>query len=242
MSLPSTNFTPVVHGTELIFRNKKRSVGECIILLNHRWWDWTKWTDCLWGCCRCGGTDGSMIGNAILEWEAKTGSAAEILMVWEKCVAIFFGVRRYWYIFYERLMLRDIIPFKLVPCKNSLHAASTLTHHDDFSCIVRNLPTTQKPSQIWHIRSCTIHRHIHDNNNPSAITSNNRIFGEPIPPPPYQFCYTFCRGMMFWKIDLFPIGKSFNVNHLIPCFEPHSTSISPWSVSDGHSKALAPHC
>jgi hypothetical protein len=47
-----------------------------------------------------------MIGNAVLEWEGKTGSAAEILMVWEKCVAIiFFWVRRHGYVFYERLML-----------------------------------------------------------------------------------------------------------------------------------------
>jgi hypothetical protein len=90
MSLPSKNFTPVVHDAELIFRNKNRSVEELLILLNHRWWDRKKWSDCLWGCRGGGGTDGSIIGNAVLEWEAKTGSAPEILMVWEKCVAIIF--------------------------------------------------------------------------------------------------------------------------------------------------------
>jgi hypothetical protein len=67
------------------------------------------------------------------------------------------------------------------------------------------------------------------------------FFGEQIPPPPCQFCYIFCHGTMCRKIDLFPIGKSFNGMHPIPWFQCHSTSISSRSIGSGHSKALALH-
>ena len=88
-------------GVDILYQNC--SVGEFIILLNHRWSDRTKWSHCLWRCRGGVRADRSMIGNAVLVWEAKTCQAAEILMVWENCVAIFFLGCRHWYVFYHGL-------------------------------------------------------------------------------------------------------------------------------------------
>jgi hypothetical protein len=61
------------------------------------------------------------------------------------------------------------------PCKKHHITASTLSHHDDFRRTVRNLVTTQKPSQTRNFRRREIQFHNQATIIPRAIALIRRI-------------------------------------------------------------------